>query len=326
MHSRKYVSEFGLNMHLTHTLVLQQDELKMVGKYNYFNADNPCHIYLICRRPRILIDPDHFFVNKEKIVFAFKVQRQSSFENLKIEFPNEFMTTNFKLNSCYPFNFFELLKDDEIFLQGKTAFLFQKYSQKFTEYLDFEVLYIGQSYGVEGARTAPERLQSHSTLQGIYSEAILKNPDCEIWMILTSFEQILITSMDGTKKVNDEEKEMNSDHLHKVTKAFLNDGLKEQQVINFTEAALIRYFQPPYNIEYKDTFPNPAHTSYSECYDLDINSICIELNTENINCRLFTETIKTNWNHMHDFFLHSHEDRKSMFDFEKPLSSNKLIQ
>jgi hypothetical protein len=318
MTTRKYISEFALNMHLTHTMVLQQEDLKRVSEFNYFSSASPCHIYLICRRPRILIDTEKFSVDSEKITFAFKVQRQDTFENVEIEMPNKYNTVDFKLNSSYPFNFFELQRDGEVILHGKSAVLLQQFGHQFTKYLDLEVLYIGQSYGVEGARTAPERLQSHSTLQGIYHEAIIKNPDCEIWLILTSFEQILLTSMDGTMKVSDEEKEKDSEHLKKVTNTVLYEGLKEQQVINFTEAALIRYFQPPYNIEYKNTFPNPAHSTYSECYDLDINSICIEVNTEDINCRLFSETIQAHWWHMHDFFLHSKEERKSMFDLGEP--------
>jgi hypothetical protein len=88
--------------------------------------------------------------------------------------------------------------------------LLQQFRHQFTKYLDLKVLYIGQSYGVEGARTAPDRLQSHSTLQGIYSEAIIKNPDCEVWFILTSFEQI-----DETMKVSEEDKIKDTEHLKK---------------------------------------------------------------------------------------------------------------
>ncbi len=319
---RKYISEFALNMHLTHTMVLQQDDLKRVGEFNYFTADNPCHIYFICRRPRILIDTEKFIVDKDKLVFAFKIQRQDTFENIEFEIPNTYGTIDFKLTSNYPHNLFELRKDGEILLHGKTAALLQSLGHHLTKHLDLEVLYIGQSYGVNGARTAPDRLQSHSTLQGIYSEAIIKNPDCEIWLILTSFEQILLTSTYGGMKISEDERLKNTEHLNKVTKTVLYDGLKEQQVINFTEAALIRYFQPPYNIEYKDTFPNPAHSTYSECYELDINSICIEVNTENINCRLFSTTIPIKWSHMHDFFLHSKADRKSIFEFDKPIQQN----
>lgn len=315
MTHRKYISEFGLNMFLKKTMVLQQSELNRVAEYKYFNEDNPCHIYFICKRKRILIDPKEFYVDNENIIFKFRVQQQDTLEDFGIKVPNSLGTTNIKLISNYPYNYFELFKDDKLYLRGYPAVLLQTFETELCNYLDLLVLYIGQSYGVEGSRTAPERLQSHSTLQGIYSEAIKNNPDSEIWLILTSFDQFLLSSFDGRIKVSEEEYEKDTEHLKRVTNTVLHDGLKEQQVINFTEAALIRYFQPPYNIEYKDTFPNPAHSTYSECYRLDINSISIELNTESIKCRLFSSAILPTIHHIKTFPLHSEDDRKGMFDF-----------
>lgn len=322
MTKRRYISEFALNMHMTHDMLLQQDDLKKVGQMDYFNEDNPCHIYLICKRPRITLNTKDFKIENGKIIFPFQIQRQNKFEKMYIEKPYA-DDPNIILTSKYPYNCFEIKNsNDEIIQAGKTALLFQTLQHQDYSLFDLEVLYIGQSYGVEGARTAPDRLKSHSTLQGIYLEAILRNPDSEIWLLLTSFEQILLTIMDGRIKVSAEELKKDNEHSKKVTKTVLYDGLKEQQVINFTEAALIRYFQPPYNIDYKDTFPNPAHSTYSECYELDINSVCIEVNTENINCRLYSETISAHWSHMKDFFLHTKSDRKSMFDYDKPLKQN----
>jgi len=319
MSTRKYISEFALNMHMTHDMLLQQDDLNKVGQMDYFNESNPCHIYLICKRPRITLNPKDFKIWDGKILLPFQIQLQDKFEKKYIEM-TYVADPNIQLSSEYPYNFYEIKKSNgELIQAGKTALLFQTLRHQDQSLLDLEVLYIGQSYGVEGARTAPDRLKNHSTLQGIYSEAILRNPDSEIWLLLTSFEQILITSMDGTMKVNEKEMQEDDEHLKKVTKTVLHDGLKEQQVINFTEAALIRYFQPPYNIEYKNTFPNPAHSTYSECYELDINSVCIEVNTENINCRLCSSTIPAHWWHMKDFFLHSKAERKSMFDYENLL-------
>lgn len=325
MATRKHPTEFGIIMGLTHTMVLQQDELKRVAEFDYFDSNHPCHIYLICRRPRISIDPENFLVNSEKLEVSFKIQVKDKFRKLRIDIPNGFGTTDIKLITEYPYNSFQLLIEGELSGEFKSALFLQHSENQPSGYLDLEVLYIGQSYGVEGARTAPDRLQSHSTLQGIYSAASTKNPDYEIWLVLTSFEQLLMTSMYGAAGVDEEVWSKDGEHIKKVTKAVLDDGLKEQQVINFTEAALIRYFQPPYNIEYKESFPNPAHVTYSECYELDINSICIEMDTEDINCRLFSATVPIKWVHMHRFFLHSKADRKCMFDFDKELDLNRDV-
>lgn len=318
MKKRKHLSEFALNMHMTHTMVLQQEDLNRVSEFEYFSEDYPCHIYLITRRPRIIVDVNNFYVDEEKVIFAFKIQKQDKYEELKIEVKNTYGTTNFEMISSYPYSYFRMMREGIQIFSGKAAVLLQNFGSQYKQYLNLEILYVGQSYGVDGARTAPERLLSHSTLQGIYSEALTKNPDYEIFLVLTSFEQILLTSFDGRMKLDEKGMKEDREHSDNVLDAVMQRGLNEQQVINFTEAALIRYFEPQYNIDYKNTFPNPAHSTYSECYDLDINTICIELNTEEINCQFFSETVKPKWIHFGNFFLHSKKQRKSMFEFDKP--------
>lgn len=316
---RKYISEFALNMHMTHDMLLQQDDLLKVGQLGYFGKNAPCHIYAICKRPRITLEPKDFKVYKGEIVLPFQIHRQDKLERAYMRLPYN-GPSDINLVCEYPYNFFAIKTNNGKLIQaGKTALLFQTIWQKNQQALDLNILYIGQSYGVAGARTAPERLKNHSTLQGIYSESILRNPDSEIWILLTSFEQVLLSTIDGTMETTEEQNIIDTKHVNQITKAVFYDGLKEQQVINFTEAALIRYFQPPYNIEYKETFPNPAHSTYSECYELDIHSVGIELNTANINCRLYSGSIPPSWIHYKQFSLHSSTERKDMFDFEKPI-------
>ena len=105
--------------------------------------------------------------------------------------------------------------------------------------------------------------------------------------------------------------EEDSEHIATV----LSTKITEQQEINFTEAALIRYFQPPYNKTYKDSFPNPAHVTYSECYDIDLNMVNIEVQTEEVKARLWSEAVQPRWVHFCSFPLHSREDRVYMFSF-----------
>ena len=93
-------------------------------------------------------------------------------------------------------------------------------------------------------------------------------------------------------------------------------GISEDQAINLTEAALIRYFQPQYNIVYKDSFPNYKHSSYSECYGMDVNSISIELDTMYCqNLEIYSKSIPRKHNHMFHYTLHSEEEKRSMFEF-----------
>jgi len=154
----------------------------------------------------------------------------------------------------------------------------------------------------------------HSTLQQIYSDAIQKNPDSEIWLSLLSFEKIMLTNIDGINKYPESTEKSSINSASKVLTKFINNELSEKQVINFTEAALIKYFKPKYNIEYKDTFPKPSHTSYKECYDLGVNSVAIELNTKCIKTRFYTELMERDYIHLGSFTMEGRDQRISMFD------------
>ena len=44
----------------------------------------------------------------------------------------------------------------------------------------------------------------------------------------------------------------------------MNNPLKYNQIINITEAAMINYFKPPYNINFIDNFPDKNHKGYSQ--------------------------------------------------------------
>ena len=292
MTAKRLPTEFTINMFLDKLMILQQSELEDVNSYNYFDKNSPCHIYFVCRRPRIIIDPKKFKATEESIEMLFKIQRQDKFEDFPLIFENPYKDASITIESEYPFSIFKFLKQDEVLSRAKAAVFLQAFDRYYTNatFLDLEVLYIGQSYGVNGARTAPDRLKNHSTLQGIYSAAIQKNPDFEIWLMLASFQQLNITMMDGHTEYTEEELEADNLRFSGVYNKLHYEGIHEQQKINFTEAALIRYFEPPYNIEYKNTFPNPAHKTYAECYELNINSVAVELDTmEQINVNIFSQ-------------------------------------
>ncbi|HAD95757.1 MAG TPA: hypothetical protein DCG19_00045 [Cryomorphaceae bacterium] len=303
-------------MNLYKMMILQQSELGYVNQQNYFDEYSPCHLYFVCRRPRLTIDPDFFQIDKQSISLKIRVHYNDRISEHQLKFHNNLGTVNAKLISEYPYSKFQIMTEKGIWSDAKVSPFVQSYNLNFdTSFLDLEVLYIGQSYGVDGARTAPDRLKQHSTLQGIYAEAITNNPDSEIWRALASFEQVNIMMMDGRTKFTEEELETDKNRMMHVFNRLNLEGINEQQKINFTEAALIRYFQPSYNIIYKDTFPNPAHKTYSECYELDINSVAIEMHTtEMINCQMYSEKAEKSPWHFKKFLLHSPEERRSMFE------------
>jgi hypothetical protein len=94
-------------------------------------------------------------------------------------------------------------------------------------------------------------------------------------------------------------------------------AISEQQLISFTEAALIRYFQPQYNASYRGNFPDARHRVYNECYELDYNAIMINVETEHVAARLWSTAVPPRWSHFVYFPLHDPSVRRSLLDIPR---------
>lgn len=313
MKSFRNLIEYALVMKMSKISICQQDDLDHATLEKDFDDEYPCHIYFITARPRVVLCPEKCEFGGYQVKLVFKIQKGFKFEEKELILRTSEDTSKFELKTDFPCSKFYIFQDGKQLLYAKSSLYYFMHIRDYNEDMDSELLYIGQSFGANGERKSPDRLKSHSTLQNIYSEAIQNNPDKEIWINLLSFERILFTSFDGLDKTNkreDNEVEKASNVMHK----FMNNKLNEKQIINFTEASLIKYWKPRYNIIYKDKFPDPAHKSYSECYDLDINSVAIEMDTEPIGTKLFTNTINPQFINLGSFTLKSREKRKSLFN------------
>jgi hypothetical protein len=300
-------------MSMTKISICQQQELDSEAIKTEFNEDYPCHIYFVISRPRVTLIPEKCNFKGSDSKFVFRIQNK--FENIEKEvlIKTRENTSNYKIKSEYPFSKFHIYDNGEKIFTAKSSLFYFMNTREYSDNMNSEILYIGQSYGKNGERQAPKRLKNHSTLQNIYSEAIQNNPDKEIWLALLSFERQLLTNFDGRLMENKNE-------VYEVEKAanimykFNENQLDEKQMINFTEAALIKYFKPKYNIIYKDIFPNPSHKSYKECYDLDVNSVAFQLETDTVKTKLFTKHIQPSFLNLGSFTLESREKRMSLFD------------
>ena len=176
-----------------------------------------------------------------------------------------------------------------------------------------EILYVGQSYGKNGDRNAVNRLLEHSTLQQILAEINVNEPDKDVVVSLWDFVPKLLPVMDGISKNYQTSNDVDNSHIMNV----LNNDFDYKQMINITEAALINFFKPKYNEKFANNFPDYKHSSYTEYYNLDFNSLIVELWQDDLNSRLFTDT---NEYRVYDFIqyrLHPENERKSMFDIFK---------
>lgn len=311
-------TEFGLHSYASMMSVVQFEDLNVLESQDIYNEKESCYIYMICSRQRVTVNKDNSYYIGNDFNFGFKIQRQDTYEECSIRFPCGKGKHKAILESNYPYNFFSLLFEDGGGIKAKVS-TFLSSIPEFglnRDFLDLNVLYVGQSYGANGSRTALDRLKKHETLQKILSDVSTREPDKEVWLMLYSFKQNGLTLFDGRTKFS--EKEYNDDLQRPID--FINTisegGIKEQQFINFTEAALIRYFKPFYNKNFKNIFPSLTHSSYSECYDLDVNTVAVELGTkESVNIMLYSDEVKRKPIHLAEFFMHNREERVSMFDF-----------
>lgn len=270
----------------------------------------PCHIYIIGRKPRVSLDYKTFSLDRDWIKGNLRFHQKDSFESKEFVFPNKLGSHKLRLECPYPHSEFSLWDDKNQCIFSAKAGVFAHLDPTIKGLTDLEVLYIGQAYGNQGSRKATDRLQSHSTLQAIYHEVSRRSPDQEVWLLLLSFEAALYTVFNGQEKDFKTTEEEDEAHCNSVLKT----GITDQQMINFTEAALIRYFEPQFNEIFKNSFPNPAHKTYSECYELDINSVMVTVETEDIRSRLWSQQREKSWCHIASFALHGTEDRTSLFN------------
>jgi hypothetical protein len=307
--------EYAIAMNMTKISICQQDDLTNPILKKEFTEEFPCHIYFIISRPRISVVPEKCEFN-DLIKLVFRIQKGFDFEEKEVFLEPFEDTTNYRIESEFPFSKFYIYNKNKEVIYAKSALYYAMHSRKYSEEFNSELLYIGQSYGKDGEKDSTSRLKNHSTLQKIYSEVIQNNPDKEIWLNLLSFTRELHTSFDGINKQN-KRHENEVENASRMMSKFLKNELNEKEIINFTEAALIKYFKPKYNIMFKDIFPSLDHKSYKESIEMDVNSVAFQLDTECINTKLFTEHIKPSFINMVSFTLKSEENRKSLFDISE---------
>ncbi|TXT38798.1 MAG: hypothetical protein FD138_255 [Planctomycetota bacterium] len=310
---RKYMSEFAVNMQASQVLVMPPTYLEHLSD-EYFRPPYQCHIYGIARRPRLMFNPESLVITPEVIRGTVVAQRREKDDYYDFEVRNHPTDPVVRCECEYPYSEFRFIDaKGEVVTEGPVVqyLMMAGIGGVYPELVDLEMLYIGQAYGQHGSRTAPQRLASHETLQKILAEAIQRSPDMQIWVSLFSFADMMIASFDGRTRVYGKSEEEDDAHMLDV----LGSRITEAQRINYCEAALIRYFQPQYNTEFKNSFPSASHSSYAECYNLDLNSVTVEIDCNRVGARFWSQAMPPAWVHLISYPLHSVEERRSMFDF-----------
>lgn len=303
---RKYMSEFGVHTFTSYLTICYPNDLTTL------NAEGQSyHIYMITLIPKLTIKKDSLKTFEDHISIEINVKTEDETTTELLEFAVDPTLDHTKLTYEIdkPGKSLKISNGDEGGVIARVLPLYLRFSRN---NLETEIVYIGQSFGKNGERTAPERLKSHSTLQKIQSDLLFEAPEKDLTLTLLEFTPQLLASMDGISKQYEKSEEEDIAHLEAITR---NPPLElSNQIINVTEAALINYFKPEYNEKFKDNFPDVAHKGYKQYYDLDYNSISVELDGDAIGVNFFSQEKRYMQFRSIRYPLHSEEIRKSMFD------------
>lgn len=302
---RKYMCEFALHTYSSRVTICYPNKLDAVDVLNA-----KYHIYMVNKIPRLTIVSDSIKIYKTHIEISIQL---GVLKNVKV------CNIKFALLEGDHREIFEFELED-----NKTLILRDKkdgglkvdvlwlYSEFADKPLPTEILYVGQSYGKDGQRDAIQRLSSHSTLQKILADTMGESIEYEIAITLWEFTPRLFTSIDGRSKQYIKDEKADLEHFEKVWSA---PPLRlDSHIINVTEAALINYFKPKYNVMFMNNFPDINHKGYRFYYDYDYNAISVELDPSCVNIKIFSEHTSYSKFRPIKYLLNSEEERKSMFD------------
>ncbi|RTL46400.1 MAG: hypothetical protein EKK53_04175 [Burkholderiales bacterium] len=173
--------------------------------------------------------------------------------------------------------------------------------------INFEVKYVGQAYGTEGSRSAIDRLLKHEKLQMI---ALKGAPEgYRITLLLLSIE----TSNRMFTVINPFAKNLSAgeDRIRQGLDKLFNTT--EEERISLYEAALIRYFYPDFNKEFKDSFPSTNLKILRDCYDKDFSAVIAEICIDDLPFTLWSKTSGLKHYHIAKHDLHKEANRRAFF-------------
>lgn len=272
------------------------------------------HIYIITKMPDIFFSKESFKYEDGVLSGHIYYNKQGNRNEIPFEFELPLLDGAAKVElSPFPHREYRTYNETgEIvrYLQANTICIATGMHLEIPELHNLEVLYVGQSFG-DGSRTAFERLQSHSTLQKILATEQHNDPESEVFVLTVEYADYqVITSMTGHADIESEPRNENDRFF-----SILSNPLDLKQQISLVEAGLIRYFQPKYNEIYKDSFPSSSHKILSGCYKLDFSGLIVEIDTDELRFKLYSNAVHPAYHHISKYDLVSHENRWSFFHF-----------
>lgn len=328
---RKYSVEAGLNVFTAYKTIIPVEALKDFSekdKHKYY-------LYSILAFDQFYFNPDKTKKSDKGICMSVFCVR----DGLKVEYDLPIWPwsegldeSGIEIKIVFPFTYFELEIIDDNFLKSHpdassrkskvyAQYVYECCAEQLVDYHEYQVLYIGQAFGKEGERTAFDRLEAHSTLQKILTDLPEKYPTKHVYILLMVINANLNMSFDGISNQFSRNEVESEKHMHDV----ISDLPRENQIINITEAALINFFKPEYNVNFVENFPIPTHKGYRQYYDLDYNALTVELDLEfedypTMHLNTCCKSIKSSFDFIR-YNLFNDDKRKDMYDIFSQLET-----
>ncbi|UXX77785.1 hypothetical protein N7E81_10425 [Reichenbachiella carrageenanivorans] len=309
-------TEFFLLSFLDPFQILHSGDIKgYIEELKENNSKDQSNIYFILRRPKICLIPESFKTQGTLVSMDFEVwnKRDRLILTSQMNFP--MMQGKISMESEYPFTKFKLVDTQGNSISSRPTSIIGNSNQEIGEFqflLDYEILYIGKSYGTDGNRNSLDRLVNHETYQQILTDSMNDHPDKEVFVLIGNFAQkYFMVSLPYEQYPENDNEEMQQ-HF------FNNSGLNisESQLISVTEGMLIRYFSPEYNEKFKEIFPSKSHVSYSKLFDMNVRALALEVITGHEQTNFFTNKTGRLKKHFQNFELVKTDGRFNIFEID----------
>jgi hypothetical protein len=168
----------------------------------------------------------------------------------------------------------------------------------------FEVKYIGQAYGSDGSRDALDRLLKHETLQKIAVKGVPKDHVLQVLLLELQADNRIITAFMPSAQSKDDHGLRRKSGLDKLF------GTSDAERVSLYEAALIRYFSPEFNKEFKNSFPSTNLKILKDCYEKDFLAVTAQICFDDFPFVLCSEVVAPKFEHIVTHDLHGDKDRR----------------
>lgn len=285
--------EHALNLYATSFFYFPAKLLydkECLKQYEY--VSNKCHIYIIGYLPKTNLL--RWYQKEQDAVLEFEIG--SIKHDFKLQLPKD---CRLESDDTEPYAINE--NGEKFSIPEDAINLFLQHHSK------FEVKYVGQAYGKDGSRNAIDRLMKHETLQKISLTGVPDNYELQLLLLEVEPSPQLITALNPFAQQKDETGSRIKAGLDKLF------NTNEQERISLYEAALIRYFHPQFNREFKESFPSTRLKILHDCYEKDFSMISAEINFDELPFQLWSGVVPAKRSHIAVHDLHDDKSRKAFF-------------